>query len=110
LNINGTHRSTRNKSGGVETEYTLYLANQTSQPGQPPLGEKLFTGKLSDRKGPGEIKQRVGCRLRTELRPREGGVQSDKMRVREIAKSLEQMVLDIFFPDAVLRLEVFWDV
>ncbi|CUS11289.1 unnamed protein product [Tuber aestivum] len=111
LNINGTHRSTRNKSGGVETEYTLYLANQTSQPGQPLLGEKLFTGKLSDRKGPGEIKQRVGCRLRTELRPREGrGAQGDKMRVREVAKSLEEMVLDIFFPDAVLRLEVFWDV
>ncbi|PWW72609.1 hypothetical protein C7212DRAFT_301426 [Tuber magnatum] len=111
LNINGTHRSTRNKSGGVETKYTLYLANQNSQPGQPPLGEKLFTGKLSDRKGPGEIKQRVGCRLRTELRPREGrGAQGDKMRVREVAKSLEEMVLDIFFPDAILRLEVFWDV
>jgi hypothetical protein len=110
LSVNGTHRTTRNKSGGVETEYTLYLASQSSDQNLPPLGEKLFSGKLSDRKGPGDIKQRVGCRLRTELRPREGGAQNEKMRVREVAKSLEEMVLDIFFPDAVLRLEVFWDV
>lgn len=110
LNVNGYHRSIRNKSGAIETEYTLYLASQSSEQNLPPLGEKLFSGKLSDRKGPGEIKKRVGCRLRTELRPREGGTLGEKMRVREVAKSLEEMVLDIFFPDAVLRLEVFWDV
>lgn len=89
----------------TETEYTLYLAgpNHDDQNG---LGEKLFVGKLSDEQN-GELKQRLGCRLRTQLRPAEKEVSG--MRVKEVAKSLEEMVLDIFFRDAVLRLEVMWD-
>lgn len=89
----------------AETEYTLYLAgpNHDDRNG---LGEKLFVGKLSDEQT-GELKQRVGCRLRTQLRPAEKAVNG--MRVKEVAKSLEEMVLDIFFHDAVLRLEVVWD-
>lgn len=89
----------------AETEYTLYLAgpNHDDRNG---LGEKLFVGKLSDDQT-GELKQRVGCRLRTQLRPAEKAVNG--MRVKEVAKSLEEMVLDIFFHDAVLRLEVVWD-
>lgn len=89
----------------AETEYTLYLAgpNHDDRNG---LGEKLFVGKLSDEQN-GELKQRVGCRLRTQLRPAEKEVNG--MRVKEVAKSLEEMVLDIFFRDAVLRLEVMWD-
>lgn len=89
----------------AETEYTLYLAgpNHDDRNG---LGEKLFVGKLSDEQN-GELKQRVGCRLRTQLRPAEKEVSG--MRVKEVAKSLEEMVLDIFFRDAVLRLEVMWD-
>lgn len=89
----------------AETEYTLYLAgpNHDDRNG---LGEKLFVGKLSDEQT-GELKQRVGCRLRTQLRPAEKEVNG--MRVKEVAKSLEEMVLDIFFRDAVLRLEVVWD-
>lgn len=93
-------------SNPSETEYTLYLAgpNHDDRDG---LGEKLFVGKLSDGQTGGELKQRVGCRLRTQLRPAEKDVTG--MRVKEVAKSLEEMVLDIFFPDAVLRLEVMWD-
>lgn len=89
----------------AETEYTLYLAgpNHDDRNG---LGEKLFVGKLSDEQN-GELKQRLGCRLRTQLRPAEKEVSG--MRVKEVAKSLEEMVLDIFFRDAVLRLEVMWD-
>lgn len=89
-----------------ETEYTLYLAGPNHDDSKG-LGEKLFVGKLSDGHTGGELKQRVGCRLRTQLRPAEKEIQG--MRVKEVAKSLEEMVLDIFFPDAVLRLEVMWD-
>lgn len=90
----------------AETEYTLYLAgpNHDDRNG---LGEKLFVGKLSDQQNGGELKQRVGCRLRTQLRPAEKEISG--MKVKEVAKSLEEMVLDIFFHDAVLRLEVMWD-
>ncbi|KAH0610952.1 uncharacterized protein H6S33_011379 [Morchella sextelata] len=89
-----------------ETEYTLYLAGPDHD--DRTLGEKIFNGRLSDgNNGGGEMKQRAGCKLRTALRPAEKEISG--MRVKEVSKSLEEMVLDIFFPDAVLRLEVVWD-
>lgn len=93
-------------TNAAETEYTLYLAGPDHD--DKTLGEKIFTGRLSDGGAMiPEVKQRVGCRLRTQLRPAEKEIAG--MRVKEVAKSLEEMVLDIFFPDAVLRLEVMWD-
>lgn len=76
----------------------------------------MFSGKLSDINLKGEMVQCRGFRLRSGLRKRkmdEPTMRRRKgdapLRVNEVVKTSEMMVLDIIFPDAVVRMEVLWD-
>ena len=97
-----------------ETEYTIYLAGNYSE--GLSLGDAVFSGKLSDINRKGEMIQCRGFRLRSGLRKRktdEPPVRRRRgdapLRVNEVVKTSEMMVLDIIFPDAVVRMEVLWD-
>lgn len=98
----------------AETEYTIYLAGNYSE--GLSLGDAVFSGKLSDINRKGEMIQCRGFRLRSGLRKRkmdEPTMRRRKgdapLRVNEVLKTSEMMVLDIIFPDAVVRMEVLWD-
>lgn len=101
----------------LETEYTIYLAGNYSE--GLSLGDAVFSGKLSDVNKKGEIMQCRGFRLRSGLRKKKAENNSNKpaaagkkeapLRVHEVVKTSEMMVIDIIFPDAVVRMEVFWD-
>jgi hypothetical protein len=99
-----------------ETGYTIYLAGNYSE--SLSIGDAVFSGKLSDLNRKGEMIQCRGFRLRIGLRKRRpasmggnGGYVKKEvpLKVHEVVKSSEMMVLDIIFPDAVVRMEVFWD-
>ena len=95
-----------------ETEYTIYLAGNYSA--GLALGDAVFSGKLNDVCTKGKMMQCKGFRLRSRLRKRRTQVSREvadegRLSVHEVIKTSEMMVLDIVFPDAVIRMEVFWD-
>jgi hypothetical protein len=95
----------------AEPGYTIYLAGNYSS--SLSLGDAVFSGRLSDLHRKGEMIQCRGFRLRTGLRKRRAAgsaaVAQHALKVHEVVKTDEMMVLDIIFPDAVVRMEVFWD-
>lgn len=102
-----------------ESEYTIWLAGNYAD--GMSLGDAVFSGKLSDVNTKGEIMQCRGFRLRSGLLKKRApatkaagpGVaaarKNSPLRVHEVVKTAEMMVIDIIFPDAVVRMEVFWD-
>jgi hypothetical protein len=94
----------------AEPGYTIYLASNYSS--SLSHGDAVFSGRLSDLHRKGEMIQCRGFRLRTGLRKRRAAataVPQTALKVHEVVKTDEMMVLDIIFPDAVVRMEVFWD-
>lgn len=105
-------RHSHDSSPSQETGYTIYLAGNYSE--SLSIGDAVFSGKLSDLNRKGEMIQCRGFRLRTGLRKRrpQSLITVKKevpLKVHEVVKTSEMMVLDIIFPDAVVRMEVFWD-
>lgn len=94
-----------------ETEYTLFLAGLLD--GVDDAGE-LFCGRLSDARQ-AQVRRGKGFRLQAVLRPlgrdTVSGVWKSVggLRVLEVRSDAEATILDIVFPDAVMRVEVFWE-
>jgi hypothetical protein len=95
----------------LEPEYTIYLASNYSP--KLGMGDKVFSGRITGagaKEEKGEMLQCRGFKMRSTLRARRTpGARKDTLRVHEVRKTSDQMVIDIIFPDAVVRMHVWWD-
>lgn len=103
------------RGAAPQPEYTIYLAGHYAE--GLDVGDQMFSGKVTTRESRSRRVQCKGFQIRSSLREKKGngsehprGKDVGPLTVQEITKGDELTVLDISFTDAVVRLEVFWDV